>query len=429
MTTDMSLSPGEASNIALNSYFALKDWALKKPVAGTESRGKVRDLVLGSGDTGGKFSKNSSIGSSFPNAKLGDTFTGETGWNTTSGFGYVLNFERGGLNHAVIAIRGTRPELGWYDLGTDFRFAHTGFGPYGRVHRGFANAFASILLQLQRNEAAILGADVVHCVGHSLGGAIATLAAGHYAANNKAVRLYTFGSPRVGYNDAHMAFERGIGKDNIFRVAHNRDPITMVATYPYAHVLAPYTEPNNMTLSSPNPSISFDNHDMYAYDRRIRPDFDWGAMRGLAAACDHSNKRLAEALLADTSMSWFRKMTTSTLAALLTMFEDVLRGAAHLFYDAVTGIDLVAAVVCDGIKLLGTVGEKLKYLLRLAAKWADIPVANDASLTERVIRAILLAMTTRVNQVGMVALQVAAAGLRPTPLLIAGGVLLSAVAL
>lgn len=137
---DFALAPGEAANVALNAYFALKDWVLKQPTAGTESRAKVRDLVLGSGDTKGIFPANSSVGRNFPAAQLGQIFAGSTGWNTASGFGYVLHFERAGQRHAIIAVRGTRPELGWYDIGTDFRFAHTGFGDFGRVHKGFANA-------------------------------------------------------------------------------------------------------------------------------------------------------------------------------------------------------------------------------------------------------------------------------------------------
>jgi len=426
---DFELAPGEAASIALNSYFALKDWAIKKPVAGTESRGKLNDMALGSGNTNGVFPKSSSVGASFPSARIGTIFTGETGWNTVSGFGYVLHFERGNRRHAVIAVRGTRPELGWYDIGTDFRFAHTGFGPYGRVHKGFSNVFSSILPQLQREEGPIMDADVIHCVGHSLGGAIATLAAGHYRARNKDVRLYTFGSPRVGYRDSHAAFEQAIGSKNIFRVAHNRDPITLIATFPYIHVLSPYTEDNNFTLTSPVSSISMNNHDMYAYERRVASVEDWSGVRGMAKSCDHSNSKLAQALLADPNASWLKKYTVSALAGLLTLFEDVLRGAARAFYDIVTGVDVIAAVICDGVKLVGAVGEKLKYILRLAAKWAGIAVANEAALTDTVIRAILNAMTARINQVGVAALQLAAAGLRPTPLLIAGGVLIAASAL
>lgn len=427
--TDFALAPGEASNIALNAYFALKDWALEQPSAGVESRAKVRDLVLGSGDTHGVHAVNSSVGKSFPGARLGQVFTGSTGWNTVSGFGYVLHFERDGLRHAVVAIRGTRPELGACDLLTDARGAHTGFAGFGRVHKGFASAFASIYPQLQREQRAILAADVVHCVGHSLGGAIATLAAGRYAALNKRVRLYTFGSPRVGYRDAYGAFERTIGRANIFRVAHNRDPITMMATYPYRHVLAPYTEPNNFTVNSPSPSITMANHDMTNYAQTFKKVRDWGDVRGLAASCDHSTSKLAQALMADTSMSWFKKLTLGTLAALLTLFEALLGGVARGFYDAVTGIDVVAAMVCDGVKLMGEVGERIKHLLRLAARWADIPVANDAALDDTVIRTILQAMSSRINQVGVIAVQRAAALLQPVPLLIAGSLLISASAL
>ena len=117
------------------------------------------------------------------------------------------------------------------------------------------------------------------------------------------------------------------------------------------------------------------------------------------------------------------------LAALLTLFEDVLRVAARGFYDAVTGVDVIAAVICDGVKMIGEVGERLKYLLRLAARWAEIHVANEAALTDAVIRAILQAMTSRINQVGIAALQRAASLLRPAPLLLAGSLLISASAL
>lgn len=168
---------------------------------------------------------------------------------------------------------------------------------------------------------------------------------------------------------------------------------------------------------------------MYAYAQSVRDTPSWGAVRGKAAACDHSNSTLAQALMADASMSWFRKLTLNTLAALLTLFEDVLRGAARGFYDAVTGVDMIVAVICDGVKLIGEVGERLKYLLRLAARWADIHVANHASLTDAMIRAILQAMTSRINQVGIAALQRAASMLQPMPLLIAGSLLISASAL
>ena len=42
------LTPLEASHIANNSYFALKDWMRNAPVAGVETRANVQNCVLGS---------------------------------------------------------------------------------------------------------------------------------------------------------------------------------------------------------------------------------------------------------------------------------------------------------------------------------------------------------------------------------------------
>src|SRR6185312_613145 len=146
---------------------------------------------------------------------------------------------------------GTRPEMaGKPDLVTDARGTLTGFGDYGLVHKGFKTTFDSCMLEIARNEGAILDADVVHCVGHSLGGAVATLVAGHYAARGKLTKLYTFGSPRVGYRSTHEAFERRLGIENMFRVSHDLDPITMVGPFPFVHVNPRATDEKNYTCNS-----------------------------------------------------------------------------------------------------------------------------------------------------------------------------------
>jgi len=428
MPQNHTLTPAEASNIALNSYFALKDWINQKPVKGVESRENVLNRVLGPGDAG-TTKRNSSVGKSLPGATLGQIFEGNTGWNTTSGFGYVLNFESSKRRHAVIAVRGTRNEIGMADIGTDLRCAHTGFGDYGRVHLGFKNAFDSILKQLQKDESAILGADVVHCVGHSLGGAIATLAAGHYASVGKAVKLYTFGSPRVGHRGAHEAFETRLGKQNIFRVAHDCDPITMIGTYPYVHVNPSYRDAQNFTLTSPVDRITLQNHDMNNYVESLRAEADWSGVRALAERCDHSSWWEARTLLNDASGSWIVALSAKSLALLMNCFRVVLKAAAFFLYDVITGIDLLACVLLEGIKFAGQVGAQIMQLLRLAAKWASIPVANDAAFTSSVIRAILEAMQSRIGMAANQAVALASAGLRPTPLLLAGALLISATAL
>ncbi|MGI2176557.1 lipase family protein [Shewanella ulleungensis] len=101
------------------------------------------------------------------------------------------------------------------------------------VHAGFNKTFESIKSQL-----AILldqlGNRPVHCVGHSLGGAIANLAAVWIRSNYKIpVKLYTFGSPRVGFNAYAMQTETSL--HGIYRAVHRSDPVPMVPVWPFVH--------------------------------------------------------------------------------------------------------------------------------------------------------------------------------------------------
>ncbi|HEU5323276.1 MAG TPA: lipase family protein, partial [Methylomirabilota bacterium] len=91
----------------------------------------------------------------------------------------------------VIAFRGTEPD-DFRDLLLDLDARPRRWGPEAIVHRGFARAFAHVE---ERVEAAAARAPgTVLFTGHSLGAAIATLA----ASRHPAARLYTLGSPRVG---------------------------------------------------------------------------------------------------------------------------------------------------------------------------------------------------------------------------------------
>ena len=74
---------------------------------------------------------------------------------------------------AFVAIKGTASLYdALSDLNAGVRSSHTGFS----VHQGFYYAFNSIQSELQQFIRGLKSTSVVHCVGHSLGGAIATLA-------------------------------------------------------------------------------------------------------------------------------------------------------------------------------------------------------------------------------------------------------------
>ena len=93
----------------------------------------------------------------------------------------------------------------------------------GLVHDGFRDAFNSVVDEMDRVLAGF--PCPAFYTGHSLGAALATLAAHH----RRPQAVYTFGSPRVGDADFLAAFA-GIP---VYRVVNSRD---VVATLPPAHL-------------------------------------------------------------------------------------------------------------------------------------------------------------------------------------------------
>lgn len=124
----------------------------------------------------------------------------ETG---TQAFGVTLADGR-----ALLVFRGTEPQA-LSDLGTDLSATPMPWRMDGaQVHQGFKRAFDSIEGVMTAWLAGRHGAQVI-CTGHSLGAALATLAASQLQAGS----LYTFGSPRVG----NQAFAATLASTNVER--------------------------------------------------------------------------------------------------------------------------------------------------------------------------------------------------------------------
>lgn len=130
----------------------------------------------------------------------------------------------------VIAFRGTRmlahslldvldvAVLNQDDLWVDSLFLPAAHQAGGRVHGGFLKAFREISGRLDEANAGRRPGQALWLTGHSLGGALAVLAAAHL--EPAAVSgLYTFGCPRVG--DA--AFCRALPGRSHHRFVHRGD--------------------------------------------------------------------------------------------------------------------------------------------------------------------------------------------------------------
>ncbi|KFY71565.1 hypothetical protein V499_08225 [Pseudogymnoascus sp. VKM F-103] len=124
----------------------------------------------------------------------------------------------------VLAFRGSSSIRNFL---TDLNFGYVNFGCSGcSAHAGFATAWyeprSAILAALKTTRAQYPSYKIV-ITGHSLGGAVATLAAGDLRSQGYAADLYTYGSPRVG-NGAFASWvsaQPGVTA----RVTHVNDPV------------------------------------------------------------------------------------------------------------------------------------------------------------------------------------------------------------
>ncbi|RZO93931.1 MAG: lipase [Limnobacter sp.] len=156
----------------------------------------------------------------------------------SSGFGFMAQLNGGRSREIVIATRGTAT---WADAGSDINAIPTP-GPTGHaIHKGFGTTFKSYVQQLNefiRQQNLGFKPTAVHCMGHSLGGALANLNAAACAELGLNSYLYTVAAPRVGMVPYAEHLSKKMKVAHVYRVANEADIVTMVPCYPFVH--SPY---------------------------------------------------------------------------------------------------------------------------------------------------------------------------------------------
>ncbi len=140
----------------------------------------------------------------------------------------------------VIGFRGSE-ETGAADWVTDLKFVLApypyapGNDPNIQVHYGFTEAYTSVRDAVLKAAREVKLSHII-TVGHSLGGALATLAALDIRQNvpGKAVSCYTFGSPKVGNPAFAAAYDKEV--PNTFRFVNDKDMIPTIPPVGYVHV-------------------------------------------------------------------------------------------------------------------------------------------------------------------------------------------------
>lgn len=93
----------------------------------------------------------------------------------------------------------------------------------GKIHTGFSKAFAEVHVDIQNYLNDLSDEKPLFITGHSLGGALATVATKKLTHRFGIAACYTYGSPRVGNED----WMDGI-KTPIYRLVNSADPVTML---------------------------------------------------------------------------------------------------------------------------------------------------------------------------------------------------------
>lgn len=117
-------------------------------------------------------------------------------------------------------------------LHTDLQVLQVPFNSQGvsnasdaRAHQGFLSAYNSVASDVIATVSSELDANPDYSLittGHSLGGAIASIAGVSLASNipNTPLQIFTFGQPRTGNAAYAQLAESLVGADNIFRGVH-----------------------------------------------------------------------------------------------------------------------------------------------------------------------------------------------------------------
>jgi predicted lipase len=171
-------------------------------------------------------------------------------------------------SHNIIAFRGTNRLA---EMITDAIVLQTDYPTtgYGKIHDGFLDLYQSLAQQVQ--EAAKTFNPTLPCyvTGHSLGGALATLAALDLALKfpklRSRIQLYTYASPRVGNRD--FATKHSQLLPNCYRVVNLADTVPL--TPPFEVYGSQYSHIGQMWSFLANTGDIIRNHRISTYQTAV----------------------------------------------------------------------------------------------------------------------------------------------------------------
>lgn len=318
-----------------------------------------------------------------------------------SRFGYVAEGANTRKGELFVVTRGTNT---LFDGITDGNVGYQK-GPSGHVvHAGFNETWKSFRDEMmtclrRRNPAAI------HCVGHSLGGALAFLNADHLSNIGAGkVYLYTFGSPRVGFRGFSESLTRRLGPDSIFRVSHTADPVTMVPLFPFFH--APITG-TRYEIANGGGVFRASAHKMEESYIDGVGHMSWSAVGGL-----YAQARAQEVQSEEEMLNAIEKFAGPVMYS-VKFYREIMRGIRWVMKKAglaglvttqlalscgFTAMDQIAEILAQGSRLSEKMGNYVNALvraiMRFIGKAADTAINVTAAFLRWVLGLLLQAIVS-----------------------------------
>lgn len=301
-----------------------------------------------------------------------------------------------------LVFRGTTENNNKADFVTDARIGLTRSRSGAAVHIGFNQTFNSMIGEIQRFASEQKVSGTIHCVGHSLGGAIATLAADWAHGNlSRSVKLYTFGQPRVGLSFFATNFTNKLHANNIHRVFHTTDPVPMVPIFPYVHSPLPGA---GHSIVSTQKIISAEAHaiDEDGYVDSVKGK-TWTQLNRSAPVFNHESI-IEEWLNSHRHENFYDSKTLDLLErAIFWLVRKVLTAFVSFAQLAVMGIhtfiDMLAWALAQGIKLRDKATNFVKLFMQKVMRILGIPerIAGD-NPNQGFFRFLLNTLLQRLNE-------------------------------
>lgn len=300
----------------------------------------------------------------------------------------------------VIAVRGTN-FTSLNDLSTDARASTSSTERGALVHAGFNSVFESMKQELVQFINAVPANATLHCVGHSLGGAIATLIADWAKQRLLNVKLYTIGAPKVGFSDFALKHTNSLGQENIFRCTKGCDPVPMVPVLPFVH--APY---NGYEYRVDNSGFVNPIKHRVKYYAKDMKGSDWGTYQRKVSFHSHKRVTLDARLSHQVSrdLFWMNRLSEALLTLLRQLGHGIAARLQSGISNGLTFYDQIAMVLADVSLHNATITGQLTGLLAHMLVFAGYAGKKIEELSYEFIRWVLEKTIQVVNRLAREAL-------------------------